>query len=138
MTEGNFSKAAFQEHINDHKLMASRCQNCGSTFLPPRPLCISCFGDDLMWVEVGLEGELIAFTIVHIAPTAMIEAGYGRENPYCSGIIKLTDGLMISAQILGVDVNDPENIRIGTPLKAEFIDQGEGDGKSSKLAFRTL
>ena len=47
--------------------------------------------------------ELEAFTAVHIGLTAMIEAGYDRFNPYCSGIVKLAEGPSISAQILGVD-----------------------------------
>ncbi len=71
------------------------------------------------------EGKLVAFTTVHIAPTAMLEAGYGRDNPYCTGIVELENGLRISAQILGVDAANPAAIAIGTPLRAAFVERGE-------------
>jgi uncharacterized OB-fold protein len=83
-----------------------------------------------------MKGRLAAFTTIHIAPTAMIEAGYGRDNPYCSGIVELANGLSISAQILGVDVNQPGEIVIGTPVEAEFTERGEGDEAKTFLAFR--
>ena len=65
----------------------------------------------------------------------MIEAGYGRENPHCSGIVALDNGLSISAQILGVDPLNPDKIKIGSPVKAVFIDRGEGEQKETFLAF---
>jgi uncharacterized OB-fold protein len=65
----------------------------------------------------------------------MIEAGYGRDNPYCSGIVKLNEGPSISAQILGVDVSQPEQIAIGAPLSPVFVKRGEGDESKYFLAF---
>ena len=68
----------------------------------------------------------------------MLEAGYGRDNPYCAGIVLLADGPSISAQILGVDAAHPEGIKIGTPLKAAFIERGEGDAQHSILVFEPV
>ncbi|NJN43803.1 MAG: OB-fold domain-containing protein [Anaerolineae bacterium] len=79
----------------------------------------------MTWTEMSGEGKLAAFTVIHIPPTHMAEVGYGRDNPYCSGIVRLNDGPAISAQIMGVDVTKPESIRIDTPLRAEFIEMGE-------------
>jgi uncharacterized OB-fold protein len=81
-------------------------------------------------------GTLTAFTTVHIASSAMVEAGYGRENPHCSGIVQLENGLSISAQILGVDVSDPTSIKIGSPVEAVFLERGEDDQKETILAFQ--
>ena len=67
----------------------------------------------------------------------MIDEGYGRNKPYLVGVVDLDDGVKISAQILGVDANKPEEIKIGMPLKAEFIERGEGDEKQILLAFRS-
>jgi uncharacterized OB-fold protein len=87
------------------------------------------------WVEMSGEGELLAFTTVHIAPTAMIEAGYDRKNPYCTGIVQLAEGPAISAQILGLDPNNPQEIQIGTPLRVAFVERGEGEQARTFLAF---
>ena len=65
----------------------------------------------------------------------MVAAGYDRENPYCTGIVELEDGAKISALILGVDAKNGEQIKIGAPLTAAFVEQGEGDGKKTILAF---
>lgn len=136
MQENAFTHAAFRAHLEDHKLMGSRCKACGTQYLPPRSLCTECHGEELEWLEMEGEGELVAFTTIHIAPTAMLEAGYGRDKPYCTGIVKLTNGLSMSAQIVGVDASDPEGIKIGTPVEVEYIERGEGEEVKTFLAFR--
>lgn len=136
MPENNFTRDAFRAYLAEHKLMASVCGGCGAKYLPPKPLCTKCYGEEMAWSEVDGVGELQAFTTIHIAPSAMLEAGYGRENPYCTGIVKLADGLAISAQIIGVDANQPESIKIGTKMEVEFLDRGEGETVDTVLAFR--
>jgi uncharacterized OB-fold protein len=89
----------------------------------------------MTWEEMGRRGRLVAFTTVHIAPTAMIEAGYDRKNPYCAGIVQLDAGPSISAQIIGVDAARPEEIQIGMPLKLAFVQRGDGEEAQTYLAF---
>jgi len=138
MGETQFTKSVFSQHLADHKLMGTECTECGTQFLPPRPLCANCFSSELRWVDMGTRGTLKAYTTVHIATTAMIEAGYGRDNPHCSGIVQLDNGLSISAQILGVDTSDPASIKIDSPVEAVFVQHGEGDGQETFLAFRVI
>jgi uncharacterized OB-fold protein len=136
MVEHEFNHTSFQAHLNQHKLMGSRCKSCGTLYLPPRQMCTECYSQDMSWEELSGTGELEAFTTVHIALTRMIEAGYGRDNPYCSGVVRLKEGPAISAQILGVDSNDPASIKIGTRLRVEYLERGEGEDKKTFLAFR--
>ena len=65
----------------------------------------------------------------------MVAEGYDRNNPYVSGIVELEEGAKISARILGVDARQPDVAWIGTPLTVTFLDRGEGDTKSTVLAF---
>jgi uncharacterized OB-fold protein len=90
------------------------------------------------WVEMAGRGRLAAFTTVHIAPTAMLQAGYDRKNPYCAGVVQLDEGPSISAQILGVDAKKPHEITVGTPLQVAFIERGEGEERRTFLAFEAL
>ncbi|MEJ2262127.1 MAG: Zn-ribbon domain-containing OB-fold protein [Anaerolineales bacterium] len=136
MAEQEFNHTSFQAHLEEHKLMGARCQSCGALYLPPRPMCTACYSHDMSWEELSGTGELVAFTTVHIALSAMIAAGYGRDNPYCSGVVRLKEGPAISAQILGVDSIDPESIKIGTKLTVEYLERGEGEGKQTSLAFQ--
>jgi uncharacterized OB-fold protein len=130
-----FHSAAFYRFLADHKLMASRCSECGELHVPPRALCPSCHGANMEWAEMSGQGTLVAFTTIHIVPTAMIGAGYGRDNPYCTGIVRLREGPTISAQILGVDAGAPQEIVIGSPAQVAFVRRGEGDDAQTFLAF---
>jgi hypothetical protein len=130
-----FTEYSFQQFLREHKLMGSHCVACGGTFVPPRPICPACQGEVMEWVEMSGEGKLAAFTAVSIGPNAMTAAGYDRNNPYLTGIVKLEEGPMISAQILGLDAAQPDLGYIGTPLTVTFIERGEEEEKRTFLAF---
>ena len=131
-----FTAASFEQYLNEKKLMGSHCTICNADFLPPRAICPHCYGDQLEWIEFKGKAKLAAFTSIYIAPTAMIAEGYGRNNPYLVGVVELDEGVKISAQILGVDANQPETVKIGSPLKVEFLERGEGEAAKTFLAFR--
>jgi uncharacterized OB-fold protein len=135
MADKDLTGTSFYEFLNENRLVGSQCQSCGALHLPPRPLCPKCYGEKMEWTEVSGRGKLLAFTTIHIAPTAMIEAGYDRKNPYCVGIVQLEEGPAISAQIVGVDPSKPEEIEIGMPLTVAFVQRGEGEAKRTYLAF---
>lgn len=115
------SVKSFYDFLKQKKIMGTKCKSCGETYLPPRPLCPKCVASNLEWVELEGKGKLVAFTVVAVAPTHMINAGYSRENPYVFGVVKLDSGPCISAQILKVDPKKPEDIAIGSRMIVEFV-----------------
>jgi len=131
-----FSAASFDQYLAEGKLMASRCAGCNSMHLPPHAICPKCHSANMDWVETSGKGKLAGFTVIYIAPTFMIEQGFGRENPYVSGIVELEEGVKISARITGVDALRLETIRVGARLMVDFIEFGEGEKKRTYLAFR--
>lgn len=140
-----FTAASFDKFCSEKKLMASRCKKCGALYLPPRPLCIKCYSSEMEWVELKGKGKLVAFTVIGVGPSTMLKEGYDREHPYCSGVVELEEGPRISTQIVGVDVNKPENIKIGTPVVADFVERGSfslvpkvADVRKTYLVFRAL
>ena len=137
MLEKEVNNEAYQQFLEEHKLVGTRCQSCGQLYLPPRPLCPDCHSQEMEWFEFNGRGNLVAFTTVHIAPTAMIEAGYGRDNPYCVGVVQVDEGPSISAQIIGVDSGKPETITLGTTLKAAFAERGRDGTQHTALVFKT-
>ena len=135
MPDREFTSASFYQFLNERRLMASRCTQCGALHLPPRPICIACHDDRMEWVQMKGKGTLAAFTTIAVAPTLMIEEGYGRDNPYCTGIVQLEEGPKISARIVGLDASKPESIEVGTPLTVQFIERGDGDDRKTYLGF---
>lgn len=131
-----FSAAAFDQYIAEHKLMAARCTNCRSMFVPPRAICTECHSEKLEWTVTSGRGKLAAFTVIYSGPSFMVEQGFDRRNPYVSGIVELAEGPRISARITGVDPADPAGIRIGTSLSLDFVEFGENEAKKTYLAFK--
>ena len=138
MEERPISTLSFNQFLNEEKLMGSKCKKCGGLFAPPRPICLECFSREMDWVELKGKGKLLTFTCVYVGPPWMIEQGYDRQHPYCSGVVELEEGVKIDARIEGVDASKPEMIKIGTPLTVEFLHHGEGDQMVTFLAFKPL
>jgi uncharacterized OB-fold protein len=139
MSELPFNSASYYKLLSEHKLMGCRNRTSGKFYFPPRPICTKSYTDDMEWEAVSGKGEIIAFTVITVPPTHMIEAGYSRENPYCAAIVRLQEGPAISGQIFGLDLSRPENsAKIGMPVKAVFFERGEGEAKKTLLGFEVV
>lgn len=125
MNDKKFSSSSYFQTIQDKKIIGSKCVDCGAVHLPPREICATCLSENMEEVSFSGKGELAAYSVIYVPPTAMIEAGFGRDNPNVAGIVKLVEGPMISAQIVGLDTKNPAEIKIGTPLKATFVERGD-------------
>ena len=55
-----------------------------------------------------------------------VKEGFGRNSPYIMGVVDLEEGVKAVVRIGGVDARKPELLKIGTPLKAEFLVKEEG------------
>jgi uncharacterized OB-fold protein len=88
------------------------------------------------WVEFKGTGRLAAFSSIVVAPPYMVKEGFNRNNPYVVGVVELEEGAKTVARIIGFDAKKPELIRVGTPLKAEFLEKGEGPESRYLLAFK--
>lgn len=133
-----FTAAAFNQFISEQRLMGVRCKACKSVYIPPRAICPRCHSEQLEWVEFSGEGKLTAFTSVYIAPTFMIEQGFGRDKPYLAGIVMLDEGPQVSARILGLDASQPHIDWIGKSLTMAYVTRGEGDQTQVDLAFQVV
>lgn len=133
-TSPSINAASFFKFISEKKLMGTHCPVCDENYMPPRSICPQCHGEIKDWIELSGEGKIAAFTSVYIAPTFMIDQGFGRDAPYITGIIKLKEGPKISARILGLEPTAPEIKWIGTT--ANFDSHCLDDGDVVCLAFR--
>ena len=116
----DFNSNSFYAYLTEGKLMGIRCKRCTQLSVEPRPLCPSCHASDIEWHEYSGTGYLSTFTCISIVPVRMEQKGYGRNNPYCSGVITLTEGPRISARLSQVDASNPQTIKSGMSLKIDF------------------
>ena len=131
-----FSDIEYNQYLVEEQLMGARCKKCSQLYVPPRPLCPECRSRDLVWTAMTGRGRLAGFTCIAIGPAFMREEGYDRNNPYCVGVVELEEGGRVDARIEGVDTTKPETIRIGMPLKVDFLHRGTEIDKKTYLAFR--
>ena len=118
-----FNAASFFAYLKEGQLMGIRCRACGKLSAEARPMCQACHSRDVEWFAFSGRGQLSAFTCISVVPNAMGEKGFGRNNPYCSGIVTLEEGPRISALILGVDAANPQGISTDMALALQVEDQ---------------
>ena len=126
----------FYHALKNQQLIGGKCQDCGHNCIPQRQVCPECHSHKMDVIAYSGKGKLAAYTVIFVPPVEMAHAGYDAKNPYCSGVVELVEGPRISAQILDVDLMDPENIKIGTSLSMTTIVRGEDDNQSTFLAFK--
>ena len=138
VAENEFYSSAYHRFLGEKKLKGSKCENCGHISVPPQPVCPECQGSKMELVEMKGKGKLAAYTVIAVGAPLMVEEGFDKENQYCSGVVELDEGAKVTARILGVDVTEPERIRIGIPVVAEYVEATHGGEKKTFLAFRAL
>ena len=86
----------------------------------------------MAWVALSGEGVIAAFSTITVVPAAMAARGYGRDRPYVSGFVALEEGPTVPARI-----ESPEQtVRVGMPVKADFLDESTGERDQVTLVFR--
>ena len=138
MAEYSMISKDFNKALENNLLIGSKCTQCGSYAIPQRGICPKCHSENTELIHFSGNGKLVAFTVIYVPPVKMAEAGYNNKNPYCSGIVELEEGPRISAQILDVDLLNPNKIKIGTALEMNMITRKEGDNLKSYLAFHPI
>ena len=131
---GEFNAVSYFAYLKeDKKLMGVRCRSSGKLSAVPRPVCAFCHSKDIEWYEFSGKGTLGTFTCISVVPVAMGKRGYGRDNPYCTGVVNLEEGPRVSALIVGVDGNNPQDIKTGMDL---VLDLDDLDPENPSPTFR--
>ena len=109
-----------------YRLEAARCRGCGEVLFPPRLVCPKCRGREFEKVTLAREGKLLTHTVIRVAASQFID-----QAPYAVGIVELTGGVKIMAQIADCE---PERLSAGMPLRVEFRKVQE-EGEAGIIAY---
>jgi len=112
--EKNTRISQFFKNLKEGRLATTKCRKCGKLLWPPRIVCSDCLSDKLEWVDLGVEGELYAFTEMR----AGAPLGFAQDVPFCVGMVKI-GGLLISARI---DNAKYEDLKIGEKVKLKVVE----------------
>ncbi len=111
----------FLTELRDHKkIYGTRCPKCNTVYLPPKKTCGKCFLNLQEWLEVGPQGTLVTYTVVHYETPVM-----SRKPPFAYGIILLDKANTGLLHLLGeVDIGE---IKSGIRVEAVFKDERTAD-----------
>jgi uncharacterized OB-fold protein len=113
-TAGLAGERFLRELMGHGRFLATRCDACRYTYLPPRLYCERCFGRLDRWLEVGPRGVVRAHTVAHLDAR-----GRRLDPPTVIGLIQLdgADGLLVH-YLRGVQPGDvKEGLRVRAVLK---------------------
>jgi len=98
----------FIDYLEQGKVMATRCKDCGAVFFPPRADCYKCLDSNMDWIEVSGTGRLVTYSKLEYAPI-----GFGDDLPYAIAVLDYGD-YKVFGRIAG-SVPE-EEIRIGMEM----------------------
>ena len=128
--------AGYMKELSEHRIAASRCNDCDALYLPPRPICPNCQTRKMSVESLSGEGTVAGLTSISIVPSAMAAKGYGRKNPYVTGVVALKEGPSLTARIELPDDGGEIQSRVGMPVTASFEAEVDGDETRVTLVFQ--
>jgi len=99
----------FIDHLEEGKVMGTRCQDCGQVFFPPRADCYKCLSSKVEWFEVSGSGKLLTFSKLVYAPV-----GFEEDLPYFIAVVDYGDYKIFGR--VAKDVTG-EDLTIGMEMK---------------------
>jgi uncharacterized protein len=100
----------FVGHLEQGKVMGTKCKKCGLRFFPPRADCFQCLSSEMEWIEVSGTGKLLTFSKLEYAPV-----GFEGDLPYCIAVLDYGDYKVFGR--IAKDIAD-EEIKVGMQMKA--------------------
>ncbi|WP_236791866.1 Zn-ribbon domain-containing OB-fold protein [Amycolatopsis sp. GM8] len=93
------------------QLRVARCEACGESRFPPKPVCPHCRASGgIEWFTAAGTGTVWSFAVFHKAyfPPP------GPQPPYVVAVVLLTEGVKIISTVTG------DGVRVGMPVRASF------------------
>jgi uncharacterized OB-fold protein len=100
----------FIDHLEQGRLMGTRCKECGRHYFPPRAHCAASLSGDMEWFEVEGSGTLMGYSTLKYAPT-----GFKDDLPYTIATVDYGDYRVFGR----IDPNlSPEELSVGMEMTA--------------------
>jgi uncharacterized OB-fold protein len=115
------------EYLEQGKLMGLKCRDCGKITFPPVPVCASCKGTDLDWVEMSGDAVLKAASY---GPMGGWPYGGGEET--VAVFVEMKEGMPFMSQMSEFPADPEERAELelskeDIPLKVDIVKVSEED-----------
>ncbi|MEM1757957.1 MAG: Zn-ribbon domain-containing OB-fold protein [Acidilobaceae archaeon] len=103
----------FFEALGEGKILATKCKKTGRILFPPQVDCPGDPKDEVEWVEIPNEGELITWTIINIKPYS-----FSHYEDYIVGIARMRNNVNV---LSWVRCRDPSKLKPGMKVKLVIV-----------------
>jgi uncharacterized OB-fold protein len=122
-----FTLPGFFAALDEGRLLAAACDDCGTRLVPPRPACYDCGGRNLRIERQPETGHVISYTEVRTPPPALEE-----RAPYTVAIVELDSGARLTGRLTAAY----DAAAIGMPVELS-VRAPEADEREMALARET-
>jgi uncharacterized OB-fold protein len=127
-TAGIAGEKFFREIKDNARIVGTRCEACGLTYVPATMFCERCFAELDEWVEVASRGEVFTYTVLYcdldekpLDPPAVL--AYVRLDGSDGGLVHYLGEV------------EPECVCVGMEVEAVFKDAAERQGSILDIAY---
>jgi uncharacterized OB-fold protein len=106
-------EAEWRAHLATGRFMIQRSRSTGGHVFYPRIMEPGTGADDLEWVEASGQGVVHAVTVIRKKDPA---------DSYNVVLVDLAEGPRLMSRVDGIG---PDDVKIGMPVRASIINQGE-------------
>ncbi|MBB3940481.1 hypothetical protein GGR39_002138 [Novosphingobium fluoreni] len=103
----------FWDALREGRLMIARCGACGKVHYYPRPMCPSCWSEDVSLVEVTGRGTLYTWSTVYVNDLPP----FNTKVPYVAAQVDLEEGVRLTTMVVDAA---PQDLEIGMKLQVVF------------------
>lgn len=107
-SESPFTLPGFFGALEEGRLLAAACEDCGTRLVPPRPACYDCGSRNLTIERQPESGTVISYTEVRTPPPALAD-----RAPYTIAIVALDSGARLTGRVTA----SYEDTEIGMPVE---------------------
>ncbi len=120
---------AFLEAMSEGRIVATVCEQCGRTLVPPRKFCERCFRPTDRWTQVPDTGTVQTFSICHVRWDMV-----PLDPPEIPAVIRLDD-TSEGGFLHKLGEVDPGDVRSGMEVEAVWKAAAEREGSILDIAY---
>jgi uncharacterized OB-fold protein len=120
---------AFLDGLREQRILATTCDSCGRTLVPPRKFCERCFRPTDGWTEVPHTGTVETFSICHVTWDMQ-----PLEEPQLPAVIRL-DGTSEGGFLHLLGEVAPDDVRAGMQVEAVWKPMDDRSGSILDIAY---
>ena len=102
----------FWQGAREGRLLLQRCEQCSTTYFPPRPFCPACSSRAVAVVTATGRGILYSYVINHRNHPAF-------DGPYAIAVVQLEEGPRLMTNIVQCE-QTPEALQLDMPVEVHF------------------